>query len=142
MKDITYYRTQALNLDQQQFELAFADVIEVYDTHETKLTTEDGKTIILRWYPNGVYLSYFVVEEYSRTQMAEDHYTSNRVEHVIAILKSLTFKGDCVDGETMQYILEKVGMQDQMLRQLMMSEPFEDVKYLWQERKDWEEEYA
>ena len=32
-----------------------------------------------------------------------------------------------VDGETMQYILEKTGMEDQMLRQLIMSKPFDQV---------------
>jgi hypothetical protein len=34
------------------------------------------------------------------------------------MLKSLTPNGDSVDGETLQYILEKVGMDDQMLKQL------------------------
>ena len=28
-----------------------------------------------------------------------------------------------VDGETMQYIIEKLGMDDQMLRQLVLSKP-------------------
>jgi hypothetical protein len=41
-----------------------------------------------------------------------------------------------VDGETMQYILEEVGMDWQMLRQLMLSMPIEQVKYLMEERED------
>ena len=41
-----------------------------------------------------------------------------------------------VDGETMQYILEKVGMEWQMLRQLMLTMPLEQVEYLIEERKD------
>jgi hypothetical protein len=32
-----------------------------------------------------------------------------------------------VDGETMQYILEKTGMDDQMHRQLIMSKPVTDT---------------
>ena len=32
-----------------------------------------------------------------------------------------------VDGETVQYILEKIGMDSQMLRQLIMTMPLESV---------------
>jgi hypothetical protein len=67
-------------------------------------------------------------------QMDENDYTCNRVEEVISMLKSLTHKGDCVDGETMQYILERVGMEDQMLRQLIMSSPESDTKDLLEEK--------
>jgi len=52
------------------------------------------------------------------------------------MLKFLTYEGDCVDGETMQYILEKVGMDWQMLRQLVLTMPLEQVEYLVEERKD------
>jgi hypothetical protein len=41
-----------------------------------------------------------------------------------------------VDGETMQYILEQVGMEWQMLRQLMLTMPLEQVEYLIEERED------
>jgi hypothetical protein len=41
-----------------------------------------------------------------------------------------------VDGETMQYILQKTGMEWQMLRQLMLTMPIEQVEYLIEERKD------
>ena len=41
-----------------------------------------------------------------------------------------------VDGETMQYILEKTGMEWQMLRQLMLTLPLEQVEYLIEERQD------
>jgi hypothetical protein len=41
-----------------------------------------------------------------------------------------------VDGETMQYILSKIGMDWQMLRQLIMTMPLEQVEYLIEERKD------
>jgi hypothetical protein len=41
-----------------------------------------------------------------------------------------------IDGETMQHILQKVGMEWQMLRQLMLTMPIEQVEYLIEERKD------
>ena len=44
------------------------------------------------------------------------------------IIKELKFLD--VDGETMQYILEKVGMEDQMLRQLIMKTDSNDVTKL------------
>jgi hypothetical protein len=41
-----------------------------------------------------------------------------------------------VDGETMQHILKQVGMDEQMLRQLMMSMPMNQVEDLMEERKE------
>ena len=41
-----------------------------------------------------------------------------------------------VDGETMQYILKQVGMDEQMLRQLMMTMPMNQVEDLMEERKE------
>lgn len=43
-----------------------------------------------------------------------------------------------IDGETMEFILRKVGMEYQMLRQLMMTMPLEQVEYLLEERKDFD----
>ena len=37
------------------------------------------------------------------------------------------FKRVDIDGETMQYIIEKLGMNDQMLRQLILSNPQSDT---------------
>ena len=53
------------------------------------------------------------------------------VETVIDMLKHIE-----VDGETMQHILSKTGMEWQMLRQLIMTLPLEQVEYLIEERKD------
>jgi hypothetical protein len=39
-----------------------------------------------------------------------------------------------VDGETMQYILNKVGMDDQMHRQLIMSKPALDTMDILEEK--------
>ena len=68
------------------------------------------------------------------SQMNEDQYTNINVESVISILQSLTLKGDSVDGETMEYILERVGMTDQMLRQLVMNNPQSDTIDLLNEK--------
>ena len=39
-----------------------------------------------------------------------------------------------VDGETMEYIIEEVGMKQQMLRQLIMSSPLKEVQTLLEEK--------
>ena len=54
-----------------------------------------------------------------------------KTQSVIAQLKSME-----VDGETMQYILKQVGMEWQMLRQLVLTMPIEQVEYLIEEKKD------
>ncbi len=41
-----------------------------------------------------------------------------------------------VDGETMQYILEQVGMDDQMHRQLIMSKPVATIDLLIEKIKE------
>ena len=49
--------------------------------------------------------------------------------------------GECIgyiDGETTQQLLENIGMEGQMLRQLIMSQPIDEVKYLIEEREDLE----
>lgn len=43
-----------------------------------------------------------------------------------------------VDGETVQYILQKIGMDSQMLRQLIMTMPLEDIQNEMSERVDLE----
>ena len=53
------------------------------------------------------------------------------VDTVIDLLNSMK-----CDGETMQFILKKVGVEWQMLRQLMLTMPIEQVEYLIDERKD------
>jgi hypothetical protein len=41
-----------------------------------------------------------------------------------------------VDGETMENIIREVGMEDQMLRQLIMTMPVDQIEYLVAERKE------
>jgi hypothetical protein len=65
------------------------------------------------------------------SQMNESVTLKCKIEDIIKELKFLE-----VDGETMQHILSKTGMEWQMLRQLIMTLPLEQVEYLIEERKD------
>jgi hypothetical protein len=51
------------------------------------------------------------------------------IQLVIEILNILE-----IDGETMQHVIENTGMQDQMLRQLIMSAPIDQVQELITEK--------
>jgi len=44
------------------------------------------------------------------------------------------FKRVDIDGETMQYIIEKLGMDDQILRQLVMTKPKNQTEELLNEK--------
>lgn len=124
MKDVNYFIVQANYSTQREFELDYADVIEVFDFNETRLVTEDGRELIIEWNELGYFKSYKVIYE---TAQMEQHATN--VNRVINILREID-----VDGETMQYILERVGMTDQMLRQLIMSNPYTDTSDILQEK--------
>jgi len=128
-RDVDYFITQASNSTQSEFELDFADIIEVYDTTETTITTECGRTVIITWQDN-YFKSYHVIYE---TALIDHPTVRWEVQNIIDKLKFIQ-----VDGETMQYILEKVGMSDQMLRQLVMSQPIGEVEYMFEERKELE----
>jgi hypothetical protein len=54
-----------------------------------------------------------------------ENFHVQRVHQVIDMLREID-----VDGETMQYILDKVGMSDQMLRQLMFLAPKDQLEDL------------
>jgi len=107
-RDVDYYIGQASNSTQREFELDFADVIEVYDTNSITLTTEDRREVVISWCEKGYFKSYFIQEE---TILMRSH--PGMVEEVISMLRHME-----IDGETMEYILDKVGMTDQMLKQL------------------------
>ena len=120
MKDLQYFIAQASNSTQREFELDFADVIEVYDINETKLTTEDGRELIISW-ENNYFKSYHIVYE---TAQMESSINRTYVNDIINKLRAID-----VDGETMQYILKEVGMEDQMLKQLIGTA--EDYQINW-----------
>ena len=63
------------------------------------------------------------------TSQMQDLRVRDKVERIISDLSHIE-----VDGETMQYILERVGMEDQMLRQLIMSNPESDTKDILEEK--------
>jgi hypothetical protein len=58
--------------------------------------------------------------------MIKSEYNEAKVQNIIKMLNEMD-----VDGETMEYIINQVGMEQQMLRQLIMSSPIEwSVKLL------------
>jgi hypothetical protein len=54
---------------------------------------------------------------------------NTKTEQIINTLREID-----VDGETMQYIIESIGMNDQMLRQLVMTNPYTDTLDLLKEK--------
>ena len=125
MMDLNYFLDQAQNSTQREFEQDWADVIHVYDTNSITLTTEDNREVVISWCEKGYFKSYFIQEE---TILMQSH--PGMVEEIISMLKHMD-----IDGETMQYIIEKVGMSNQMMRQLMLTEDFQEVEYIWEELK-------
>lgn len=119
-RDVDYFVTEASNSTQRDFELDFADVIHMYDVGQLELMTEDNKCLVLSWDEVGNFKSFFVDQETSKTIL---------VNQVIETLREID-----VDGETLQYIIEKVGMTDQMLRQLVMNNPYTDTSDLLEEK--------
>jgi len=63
------------------------------------------------------------------TQLMQAHPGS--VETIIDILKHMD-----IDGETMEYILREVGMEDQMLKQLLIKADYETLVELILERNE------
>ena len=55
--------------------------------------------------------------------MNKSEYNEARVQNIIKMLNEMD-----VDGETMEYIINQVGMEQQMLRQLIMKA---DGKYIF-----------
>ena len=68
------------------------------------------------------------------------HYYNDRQwerEHLEAIDTVVkTIRENEFDGETMTHILRETGMEWQMLRQLILEAPMEQVEYLVEEKKD------
>ena len=62
----------------------------------------------------------------------------DKYEEVKDIISQLNLMNDGVgvDGETMQYILQQTGMEWQMLRQLILTMPMEQINYLLDERAE------
>ena len=118
MKDVNYFLKEASFRSQQGFEFVFADCIEVFDQDKTTLTTEDGKTMIITWNMAGWFKSYYVQDNSAST-----------IQQVIDTLRQIE-----VDGETMHHIIRQVGMEEQMLRQLVLGNPYTDTTDLLEEK--------
>ena len=65
----------------------------------------------------------------------------DKYEEVKDIISQLNLMNDGVgiDGETMQHILQQTGMEWQMLRQLILTMPMEQINYLLDERTEFED---
>lgn len=72
-------------------------------------------------------------EEVESEEESEKESEDNKkhIEHIINVLNFLE-----VDGETMEYIIEKTGMTNQMLRQLVLKADQNDTLLLLQEKKN------
>jgi len=131
MRNINYFLDDAQNSRQGQFGLDYADVITCYDTYSTTLVTEDGRTLIIHWGVAGFFKDYEVVQE---TPLMKGH--PGMAEEIVSMLKHMN-----VDGETMEYIIRSVGMEEQMLRQLVMNSPYTDTTDLLEEKVRLSDEY-
>ena len=60
-----------------------------------------------------------------------------RIEKIICELQTME-----IDGETMEYIINEVGMSDQMLKQLYLKKSIEEVKGLLMERVSLETDFV
>ena len=94
-------------------------------THEEKIFLIDTQGYTYARYV--IQLKDLVVLEKADTMLMKAHPGS--VETVIDILNHMD-----VDGETMEFILDQVGMKDQMLRQLIMTMPYEQIESLTREK--------
>ncbi len=56
---------------------------------------------------------------------------NNTVNNIIDLLNNIN-----VDGETMEYIIDKVGLSDQMLRQLIMKNQNKEINNLLEEKNN------
>jgi hypothetical protein len=91
---------------------------------ELALDLNDGMCIEDNWY--GLFEEPEVVAPTNSYKAPQDNQV---VQEIIAKLKSID-----VDGETMEYIIEQVGMTDQMLRQLIMNNPHTDTTDILEEK--------
>jgi len=114
---------------------AKAIVLEDYTTeHES-----NDKCINVEWLDDkangqsngGYHLDMFKEEFDKPMKIIDTTMGKDMVEDIIQKLIQLD-----VDGETMQYIIDQVGMTDQMLRQLVMSNPESDTKDLLEEKRE------
>jgi hypothetical protein len=79
-----------------------------------------------------------VMEKGYLTEMYPDIKNLNRIGRCTCSEGNRCIACFTPDGETTQQFLGSIGMEDQMLRQLIMSQPIDEIKYLIEEREDLE----
>lgn len=60
-------------------------------------------------------------------------YNQNRADYMVQELMKMD-----VDGETMQYIIQQVGMEHQMLKQLLMTAKWQDIDAILDDKSELE----
>jgi hypothetical protein len=87
---------------------------------------------------NGGYERDCFKEEFEKpiipSYQCRNQHTFDKVKEVIQILKTLD-NGDCVDGETMDYIVKELGFEEYLLRSLIMNSSETDTKDLLEEKR-------
>jgi len=79
-----------------------------------------------------------VMEKGYLTEMYPDIKNLNRIGRCTCSEGNRCIACFTPDGETTQQFLGSIGMEDQMLRQLIMSQPIDEIKYLIEERENLE----
>ena len=79
--------------------------------------------------PDTLYRNNIYNTENIPTELCKDKDKHDMVKDIISKLKEID-----IDGETMQYILKQVGMEEQMHRQLVMDNDFKQTKDLLREK--------
>jgi hypothetical protein len=82
MMDVNYFLDDAQNSRQGQFELDFADVIEVFGLNETTLVTECGKTLSIVWDELGYFKTYGLI--FNEVKSAETSTILEQYDKVIS----------------------------------------------------------
>lgn len=116
MKNITL---EQLLHDSKYRAMSIKDLSEVIDS---QLKFDDYKKLKGEWSEDKAKLLY-------------NEWHVPKESHTQAIVAMLNNK---ITGEEMQNILKEVGMEEQMLRQLMMTQPIRDVHNLYDERMRYE----
>ena len=60
-------------------------------------------------------------------------YNQDRADYIVQELMKMD-----VDGETMQYIIQQVGMEHQMLKQLLMTAKWQDIDAILDDKSELE----
>ena len=132
---IGYGEGEVIDAENYLFDIVKFDLVEYGKFCESiniTMSEFDDILIVGFWKKDGTYeeadmdwrKNIFGEEEVAPTVLCKTPQTHEFVKDIIAKLKVID-----VDGETMEYILEQVGMQDQMLKQLFTQTTNDDDEY-------------